>query len=79
MIAYVLRGIIVVLLTLIIVLMVCGVLYIKEHLAPAPDSEPPVESRLIDDPVFSEPPIVPAAPSVPGEVVIHPRDDNGTE
>ena len=39
MIAYALRGVIFLLLDLMIILMVCGVLYIKEHLAPAPDSD----------------------------------------
>ena len=41
MIAYALRGVILLLLALMIILMVCGALYIKEHLAPAPDSELP--------------------------------------
>ena len=44
MIAYTLRGVIFLLLALMIVLMVCGVLYIKEHLAPAPDIELPDET-----------------------------------
>ena len=44
MIAYALRGMIFFLLALMIVLMVCGVLYIKEHLAPAPDIELPDET-----------------------------------
>ena len=35
MIAYALQGVIFLLLALMIVLMVCGVLYIREHLAPA--------------------------------------------
>ena len=41
MIAYALRGVILLLLALMIILMVCGALYIKEHLAPATDSELP--------------------------------------
>ena len=41
MIAYALRGVIFFLLALMIVLMVCKVLYIKEHLAHTPDSELP--------------------------------------
>ena len=38
MIAYALRAVIFFLLALMIVLMVCGVLHIREHLAPAPDN-----------------------------------------
>lgn len=70
MIACALRGVIFLLLALMIVLMVCGVLYIKEHLAPAPDSELPDGNMGTDDPALSEPPIVPIAPAIPGEVTI---------
>ena len=68
MIAYALRGVIFLLLALMIVLMVCGALYIKEHLAPAPDS------KLLDGNVGNSmgnttvagSSIIPAAPSIPG-------------
>lgn len=70
MIAYALRSVIFLLLTLMIVLMVCGVLYIRDHLAPAPDSELPDGNMEPDDPTFSEPPIVPIEPTIPGEITI---------
>ncbi len=50
MIAYALQGVIFLLLALIIVLMVRGVLYIREHLAPVPDSELPDGNMEPDDP-----------------------------
>ena len=70
MIAYALRGAIFFLLALMIVLMVCGVLYIREHLAPAPNSELPGGNMEPDDPALSEPPIVPIEPAIPGEITI---------
>lgn len=74
MIAYILRGAIFAILVLMIVLMMCGVLYIKEHLAPTPDSEPSAENTEIVNPDLSGLPIVPVAPSVPREVIIYPAD-----
>ena len=70
MIAYALQSVIFLLLALMIVLMVCGVLYIKEHLAPAPDSKLPDGNMEPDDPALSEPPIVPIEPAIPGEITI---------
>ena len=70
MVAYALRGGIFLLLALMMVLMVCGVLYIREHLAPAPDSELPDGNMGTDDPALSEPPIVPIESAIPGEVTI---------
>lgn len=70
MIAYALQGVIFLLLALIIVLMVRGVLYIREHLAPVPDSELPDGNMEPDDPALSEPPIVPIDPAIPGEITI---------
>ena len=72
MIAYALRGVILLLLALTIVLMVCGVLYIREHLASAPDSELPDGNMEPDDPALSEPPIVSIEPAIPGG--FHPKD-----
>lgn len=70
MIAYALRSVIFLLLALMIVLMVCGVLYIREHLTHVPDSELPDGNMGTDNPALSEPPIVPIAPAIPGEVTI---------
>ena len=70
MIAYALRGVIFLLLDLMIILMVCGVLYIREHLAPAPDSELPDGNMEPDDSALSELPIVPIEPAIPGEITI---------
>ena len=70
MIAYALQGVIFLLLALMIVLMVCGVLYIREHLASAPDGELPDGNMEPDDPALSEPPIVPIEPAIPGEITI---------
>lgn len=70
MIAYTLRGVIFLLLALMIVLMVCGVLYIRDHLDPAPDSKLPDGNMEPDDPALSEPPIVPIEPAIPGEITI---------
>ncbi len=69
-IAYALQSIIFLLLALMIVLIICEVLYIKEHLFPAPDSELPDGNMETDDPALSEPPIVPIEPAVPGEITI---------
>ena len=66
-IAYALCGVIFLLLALMIVLMVCGVLYIREHLASAPDRELPDGNMEPDDPALSEPPIVPIETAVPEE------------
>lgn len=70
MIAYALRGVIFLLLALMIVLMVCGVIHMREHLAPAPDSKLPDGNMAPDDPALSEPPIVPMDPAIPGEITI---------
>ena len=73
MIAYALRGVIFLLLALMIVLMVCGVIHMREHLAPAPDSKLPDGNMAADDPALSEPPIVPIDPAIPGEITIPDR------
>ncbi len=70
MIAYALRGVIFLLLALMIVLMVCGVLHIREYLAPASDNKLSDGNLAPDDPAFSEPPIVPIEPAIPGEIKI---------
>ena len=70
MIAYASRGVIFLLLALMIVLMVCGVIHMREHLAPAPDSKLPDGNMAADDPALSEPPIVPIDPAIPGEITI---------
>ena len=70
MIAYALRGIILALLFLMVVLMVCGVLYIKEHLTPMPDNESSAGNKPADDTVLSEPPIVPVEPAIPKEITV---------
>ena len=72
MIAYALRGVILLLLALTIVLMVCGVLYIRDHLAAAPDSKLQDGNVEPDDPALSEPPIVSIEPAIPGG--FHPKD-----
>ena len=69
-IAYALRSAIILLLVFMIVLMICGVFYIKEHLARVPDSESSAGDMETDDPALSEPPIVPIEPTIPGEVTI---------
>lgn len=70
MIAYAVRGVIFLLLALMIVLMVCGALYIKEHLSPAPDSELSDGNMETDNSVLSELPIDPIEPAIPREVTI---------
>ena len=57
MIAYALRSAIILLLVFMIVFMICGVLYIKEHLARVPDSESSAGDMETDDPALSEPPM----------------------
>lgn len=72
MIAYALRGIIFLLLALMIVLMVCGGLYIREHLAHAPDSKLP-DGNIGDstgDTTVAGSSIIPVAPSISGQVRI---------
>ena len=69
-IAYALRSAIILLLVFMIVLMICGVLYIKEHLARVPDSESSAGDTETDDPALSELPIAPIEPTIPGEVTI---------
>ena len=72
MIAYALRGVIFFLLALMIVLMVCGVLYIKEHLVHTPDSELP-DGNIGDstgNATVAGSSVIPAAPFIPGEVKI---------
>ena len=68
MIAYALRGVIFLLLDLMIILMVCGVLYIRKHLAPAPDSELPDGNvgNSMGNTTVAGSSIIPAAPSIPG-------------
>ena len=68
--AYALQSVIFLLLALMIVLMVCGALYIREHLAPAPDSKLPDGNMDPDGPALSEPPIVPIEPAIPEEIII---------
>ena len=71
-IAYALRGVIFFLLALMIVLMGCGVLYIKEHLAHAPNSELP-DGNIGDstgDTTVAGSSVTPVAPSIPEEVKI---------
>ena len=70
MIAYALHDVIFLLMALMIVLMVCEALYIREHLAPAPDSKLPDGNMEPDGPALSEPPIVPIEPAIPGEITI---------
>lgn len=70
MMAYALRGIILALLTLMIVLMVCGVLYIKEHLAPMPDGESSAGNTETNNAALSAPPIVPVEPTIPEEITV---------
>lgn len=65
---FIFRSIIIVLLALMIALMVCGVLYIREHLEHTPDSEPPAEDT--GDTVPSGNHIVPIEPAIPGEIVV---------
>ena len=71
-IAYALRGVIFFLLALMIVLMVCGVLYIKEHLAYTPDSELSDGNigNSTGNTIVAGSSITPAAPSISGEVKI---------
>lgn len=66
--AYILRSLVYALLLLAVVLMVCGILYIKEHLEHTPDNEPPSDS--IDDSASPEVPIVPVEPTIPGEITV---------
>ena len=66
-IAYVAQGMVFFLMALMIVLMVCGVFYIKEHLAPVPDSK---SNTKADAPALSEPLVIPVKPSIPAEVTI---------
>ncbi len=72
MIAYALRGVIFFLLALMIVLMVCKVLYIKEHPAHTPDSELPYGNigDSTGNTTVAGSSVIPAAPSIPGEVKI---------
>ena len=44
--------------------------YIRNHLAPAPDSKLSDGNMEPDDPALSEPPIVPIEPAIPGEITI---------
>ena len=44
--------------------------YIRDHLAPAPDSKLSDGNMEPDDPALSEPPIVPLEPAIPGEITI---------
>ena len=71
-IAYALRSVIFLLLVLMIVLMICGVLYINEHLTYAADRESPRENigdSTGDTPVAGSS-VIPAAPAIPGEVKV---------
>ena len=72
MIAYALRGVTFFLQALMIVLMGCGVLYIKEHLAHTPDSELP-DGNIGDstgDTTVAGSSVFLVAPFIPGEVKI---------
>ena len=66
--AYVLQSIIFFLVVMMIVLMVCGVLYIKEHLAHVPDSELSSGNIETGDATLSNFPIVPITPTSPEKV-----------
>lgn len=72
MIAYALRSAIILLLVFMIVLMICGVLYIKEHLTYAADRELPRGNigESTGDTTVAGSPVIPAAPAIPGEVKI---------
>ncbi|MCI8477566.1 MAG: N-acetylmuramoyl-L-alanine amidase [Oscillospiraceae bacterium] len=72
MIAYALRVVVFLLPALMIVLIICGALYIMEHLAPAPDSELPDWNigNSTGNPTVAGSSIIPAAPSIPGQVKI---------
>lgn len=61
------------LLALMIIITVCGVLYIREHLPPAPDSESPDGNMEPGGPALSGPPIVPIETAVPGNSTIPDR------
>lgn len=70
-IAYILQGIIFFVMALIIALMVCGVLYIKEHLAHAPDRKISTENTETDDTASSETSVIPAtSPIISGEITV---------
>ena len=68
--AYVLRGIIFFVLALMIALMVCGVLYIKEHLTHTPDSELSAGNTETGDTILSGLPIFSIRPTIPEEVTV---------
>lgn len=70
LIAYTLQAVMVLSLTFMIVLMICGVLYIREHLAPVPDSNPIAGNMETDAPALSAPPIVPVEPVIPTIVTV---------
>ena len=69
------------LLALMIIITVCGVLYIREHLPPAPDSESP-DGNMEPEPggsALSGPPIVPIEAAVPGNPTIPDRVIQGSK
>ena len=69
------------LLALMIIITVCGVLYIREHLPPAPDSESP-DGNMEPEPggsALSGPPIVPIETAVPGNPTIPDRVIQGSK
>lgn len=67
------------LLALMIIITVCGVLYIREHLPPAPDSESPDGNMEPGGPALSGPPIVPIEAAVPGNPTIPDRVIQGSK
>ena len=69
-IAYILQGIIFFVIALTIVLMVCGVLYIKEHLAHAPDRKISTENTETDGTASSKTSVIPATPIISEEITV---------
>lgn len=69
-IAYVLQSIIIFLVVMMIVLMVCGVLYIKEHLFHTPDSGLSSGNIETGDAALSDFSVVPITPTIPEKVTV---------
>lgn len=70
MIAYALQSIIFFLVAFMIALMVCGVLYIKEHLASTPNRVLPGGDIETDDTALSGTSVIPTTPTIPGGVTV---------
>lgn len=70
--SYTVLGAILVLVVFMIALMVCGVLYIREHLAHTPDNSVPLptENVATGAPVPTETPVIPATPDVPDKMIV---------